>query len=209
MIRVFLVDDHPLVREGVSAVLASEHDVSVVGEAASAEQALTAVARTEPDVVLVDIRLPGMDGIDACQILRERHPAVKVIVVTGYRNGNLMIRAFDAGAKGFLIKESPADMLRQAVHVVAAGGTFVDPQVAGKLVAVATRGRRGRGPYGLTAQEMRVLELLPKGLNNREIGNELGLSPETVKTHLRHAMRKLQATDRTQAAAIVMREGWT
>jgi DNA-binding NarL/FixJ family response regulator len=118
-----------------------------------------------------------------------------------------MLRAFAAGAKGFLVKESDPEVLRQALRMVAAGNTFVDPQVAGKLVAVATKGRRARGPYGLTLQEMRVLELLPKGLSNREIGTELSVSVETVKTHVRNAMRKLQVGDRAEAAAIAIREG--
>jgi DNA-binding NarL/FixJ family response regulator len=118
-----------------------------------------------------------------------------------------LIQAFAAGAKGFVMKESQPAVLRDAVRVVSQGETFTDPRVGAKLVALASRNRRAKGPFGLTIQEMRVVEQLPRGLTNREIGSELGIAEDTVKTHLRHALRKLNARDRVEAAAIALREG--
>lgn len=207
MIRVLLVDDHPVVREGVATVLTQEPDVRIVGQAGSAEQMLQDVGQLCPDVLVIDVRLPEMDGIEACEVLRVSNPRIKTVVLTRFPNESMMLRAFSAGAKGFLVKESDPEIVRQAIRIVAEGGTFVDPKVARKLVILATKGRRAKGPFGLTLQEMRVVELLPKGLSNREIGSELCISQETVKTHLRHAMRKMQAADRAEAAAIAIREG--
>lgn len=207
MTRVLLVDDHPVVREGVGAVLSSEPDLKIIGGVSSAEQAFKEIERLAPEVLVMDVRLPGMDGIEACASLLQTHPRLRIVILTRFPNESVMMRAFNAGAKGFVIKESDPDVLRQAVRMVAGGGTFVDPKVAGRLVALATKGRRAKGPYGLTLQEMRVVELLPRGLSNREIGRELGVSEHTVKTHLRHAMQKMRVSDRAEAAAMAMREG--
>jgi DNA-binding NarL/FixJ family response regulator len=207
VITVFVVDDHPALREGLSALLTVDDDLSVVGDAGTAEDALPAIERLGPEVVLLDVRLPGMDGVEACRALAERQPQVKVSIFTGLRDQPTMMKAFAAGAKGYVVKEAMPDTIRHAVRVVASGGMFIDPYLAGKLVSAASH-RRGRvGPYGLTHQERRVLELLPEGLSNRQIAKALDLSPNTVKTHLRNAMRKLQVSDRSLAAAFVTREG--
>jgi DNA-binding NarL/FixJ family response regulator len=202
-----LVDDHPVVREGVAAVLNLDSDCEVVGSAGSVKDAMASMDRIQPDVITIDVRLPDMDGIDACEMIRMQHPQVRILVLTRFANERVMMRAFRGGAHGFLVKESDPVVLRQAVRVVGAGGTFVDPRLADKLVLAATRGRRAPGPYGLTPQELRVVGLLPRGLSNQEIGLELGISTETVKTHLRNAMRKLQVDDRAAAAAFATREG--
>jgi DNA-binding NarL/FixJ family response regulator len=207
MIRVLLVDDHPLVRTGVAAVLSNDDEIVVVGEAASAEEGFVEIDRLRPDIVMIDVRLPGLDGIDACESILTSHPKVKVIMLTRFPNESVMVRAFTAGAHGFLVKESDPSVVRAGVRMVADGGTFIDPSVAPRLIARATKGRRARGPYGLTQQEMRVVELLPRGLTNRDIALELNVSENTVKTHLRHAMAKLRVSDRTEAVAIAMREG--
>lgn len=207
MIRILVVDDHPVVREGLVSVLSDEPDFAVVGQVGTAEQALTEATRLVPDVAVLDIRLPGMNGTDACAALRQRHPRLRVVALTSFANESTMLAAFASGAKGFAVKESEPGVLREAVRTVMTGGTFVDPRVAGKLVALATKGRRAKGPHGLTLQEMRVADLLPRGLTNREIGRELGISEQTVKTHVRQVMRKLDARDRTQAAALAQREG--
>jgi DNA-binding NarL/FixJ family response regulator len=178
-----------------------------VGQAESAERALAEADRLRPDVVMMDVRLPGMTGTEACAEFVRRRPDVKVIVLTSFPSTGALIQAFSAGAKGFVMKESQPAVLRDAVRVVAQGETFTDPRVGAKLVALASRNRRAKGPFGLTIQEMRVVEQLPRGLTNREIGNELGIAEDTVKTHLRHALRKLKARDRVEAAAIALREG--
>lgn len=207
MTRVLLVDDHPVVREGVAGVLTADPDIEVVAEAGNAEETFAAIAQHSPDVVMIDVRLPGLDGIDCCGSIVTKYPRVKVIILTRFANESVILRAFTAGARGFVVKESEPQIFRQAVRSVVSGGIFLDPRVTGKVLAIATKGRRARGPYGLTIQQMRVLELLPKGLSNREIAKELGISDQTVKTHLRHAMRKLQAGDRAEAAAIIVAEG--
>lgn len=207
MIRILLVDDHPVVREGLAAILAAEPDFDVVGEAGSGEDAIRVAAESNPEVVVIDVRLPGISGIEACQQLVTRNPRVRVVVLSSFPDNGAMVSAFSAGARGYVIKESDPTVLRQAVRAAAAGDTYVDPRVAAKLVALATRGTRVRGPHGLSRQEMRVLELLPRGLSNREIGVHLGISQHTVKTHLRNAMHKLGTRDRVEAAAFAMREG--
>ncbi|MGH2739169.1 MAG: response regulator [Actinomycetota bacterium] len=207
MIRIFLVDDHPVVREGLSSILSDEPEFQVVGEAENGEQALREVAKAEPDVVVVDLRLPGMTGSDVCEHLRGSHPQVRSLILTSFPSQAAMVSAFSAGARGFAVKESDPRLIREAVRTVARGETFVDPRIAAKLVALATKNVRAKGPHGLTRQEMRVLEFLPRGLTNRQIGGEMGVSEQTVKTHLRNAMAKLGARDRSEAASIVTREG--
>lgn len=206
-IRIVVVDDHPVVREGVAAVLSDDPEFTVVGQVGTAEEALDALAKSEPDVLVLDIRLPGMHGTEACELVVQRHPRVRVVALTSFANENTMLAAFAAGAKGFAVKESEPSVLRQAVRTVTSGGIYIDPRIAGKLVTLATKGRRAKGPHGLTLMEMRVADLLPKGLTNREIGRQLGISEQTVKTHLRNLMRKLGARDRTEAAALAQREG--
>lgn len=205
--RIVLADDHPVVREGVAAVLSKDPHLRVVAEAPTAEQALVEVARHRPDVLVIDVRLGELDGIEACARVTQDFPRVRTLVLTRFAHQSVMVRAFDAGAKGFLIKESEPETLRSAVRLVAEGRTYIDSKVAGKLVDMAAKGRRAKGPYDLTLMEMRVLELLPKGLSNREIGTELGVSYETAKTHVRHVMQKLHVHDRSEAAAIAIREG--
>lgn len=207
MIRVLVVDDHPVVREGLESILSDDPDLRICGHAGSAEEAIRRCEEVRPDVILMDSRLPGMSGTEACQVLADRLPSTRTIIVTSFPNEGVMMAAFAAHARGFLLKESDPGVIRQAVRTVASGGTYADPRVAGRLVALATRGRRAKGPFNLTLQEMRVVELLPRGLTNRELGTLLGLSEHTVKSHLRNAKRKLGARDRAEAAAISLREG--
>lgn len=209
MTRVVVVDDHPLVLEGMKAVLEGNGDgeVEVVGAFRTAEDALDAVGRLRPHVAVVDVRLPGMTGIDACGLLRRRHAGVRVLVLSSFPSESTMVRALAEGADGFLVKESELSLVRQAVRSIAAGGTFIDPRLAVKLVARVTRTTNTRGPFGLTVQELRVLALLPGGHSNPEIARELGVAASTVKTHLRHVLEKLHVRDRTEAAAVAVREG--
>jgi DNA-binding NarL/FixJ family response regulator len=207
MTTVFITDDHPVVRQGIADVLADEPDFSIVGEAASGEQLLRDAARLQPDVAVVDVQLPGIDGYQACEQLRRKYPRIRVVILTTHTHERALIAAFTAGARGFAVKSSTPDVLRQAVRSVAAGGTFIDPSVAHRLVALATRGRAAKGPHDLTLAEMRVLEMLPAGGRNRDIAEALCVSEQTVKTHVSHLLAKLGARDRAHAAAIAMREG--
>lgn len=206
MTRVLLVDDHPVVREGLATILQAECDIEVVAEVGSIEEAAQLIGSTT-DVAVLDYRLPGMSGIDGCAHLIAKAARVRVIVLTSFPNEGVMLRAFAAGARGFLAKDSPAHVLRTAVRSVAIGGTFVDPSLAGKLVADSIRGRKGPGPFGLSRTERHVLELLGAGQPNQAIGRELDVSVPTVKTHVQHVLQKLSAKDRHEAVAIARREG--
>jgi two-component system, NarL family, response regulator DevR len=195
------------VREGLAAILSAEPDFKVVGQAENAERGIAEVERLRPDIVLLDVRLPGMSGTEACAEILQRDSRARVIMLTSFASTGALLQAFSAGAKGFVMKESEPAVLRDAVRTVSSGESFTDPKVGAKLAALASRNRRTKGPFGLTLQEMRVVELLPRGLTNRMIGEELGITEDTVKTHLRHALRKLKARDRVEAAAIALREG--
>jgi DNA-binding NarL/FixJ family response regulator len=207
MVSLLLVDGHPVVREGVAAIVSADAGVEVVGQAGTAEQALALAARLSIDVGIIDTRLPDMAGTELCAVLRRHHPRIRSLMFAGSPNERSIVDAFAAGACGFVAKDAGAEVLRQAVTTIVGGGTFIDPRHAGKLVSLATQGRRAKGPFGLTMQEMRVLELLPKGLTNRQIGRELGVSEQTIKSHLSHAMRKLQVSDRAEAAAAAIHAG--
>lgn len=207
MTRVFLVDDHPVVREGLVTILQAERDIEVVAEASSIEEAAALVAVARPDVAVLDYRLPGMTGVDGCAHLIATFPRVRVIVLTSFPNESVMLQAFSAGARGFLAKDSAPHVLRTAVRSVALGGTFVDPSLAGKLVADATRGRKAVGPFGLSRAERRVLELLGAGQPNQAIARELDVSVPTVKTHVQHVLKKLGVKDRHEAVVVARREG--
>jgi DNA-binding NarL/FixJ family response regulator len=207
MIRILLVDDHPIVREGLAAVLSDEPDFKIVGQAESGERALLETERLRPSLVVMDIRLLGMNGIDACASITRRHPYTRVIMLTSFPNEGSMSNSFAAGARGFVLKDSNAALLRKAIRTVADGGVFADPRLAAKALALESNGRRTKGPFGLTRQEMLIVERLPRGLTNAEIGTELGIAANTVKTHLGNAFKKLKARDRSEAAAIALREG--
>lgn len=207
MTRVLLVDDHPVVREGLATILRADDDIEVVAEADSIEDAVDLVATTSPDVAVLDYRLPGMTGVDGCGHLLPRTPGLSVVVLTSFPNESVMLRAFAAGARGFVAKGAAPHVLRTAVRSVAVGGTFIDPSMAGRLVAEATRGRKPAGPFGLTRTELRVLELLGDGHTNQAIARELDVSLATVKTHVQHVLRRLDARDRHDAAVVARREG--
>jgi two-component system response regulator DevR len=207
MIQVLVADDHPVVREGVISILTADAEIRVLADCASGEDALRYLAENRVDILVIDVRLPGMSGVEVCAVLRERQPRLRTVILTAFPGDGVLMEALAAGARGFVLKESGPAVLRSAVRAVAKGDTYVDPRVTAKLVAVATRGRQAKGPFGLTMQELRVVELLPRGLTNRQIGGELGVSEATVKTHLHNAMRKLQAANRAQVVAVAQREG--
>ena len=207
MIDVLVADDHPVVREGVTSILAADPELRVVGDAGSGEEALRRATATHPDVLVIDVRLPGMSGVEVCTVLQERNPRIRTVVLTAFPGDGVLMEALAAGARGFVLKESGPAVLRDAVHAVARGDTYVDPRVTAKLVALLTRGRRAKGPFGLTVQELRVVALLPRGLTNRQIGDQLGVSEATIKSHLYSAMRKLHASNRAQVVAVAEREG--
>ncbi len=207
VIDVVLADDHPVVRAGIATVLEGDPYIRVVGQAASAEEAISEVERCQPRVAVLDVRLGEGNGVHVGKHLLAHHPGIRVMILTQFASTAVVRQAFALELHGFVVKESEPAMLREAVRELAEGNDYVDPAVAPKLVELATHGRRARGPYGLTLQEMVVIEYVPKGLSNSAIGAHLGVSAETVKSHLRSVMRKLGVTDRAQLAAMIVREG--
>ncbi len=210
-IRLVVVDDHRVVREGLRAMLDGMPEVEIVGEADSTGRALTVVAETQPDVVLLDLRLQGASGLDACRAIVERHPGVKVVFLTVYDDEQYVFEALRAGAAGYMLKKaSPEDIVR-LLQAVQAGEVVVDPSLGGQIAlrAAATRGRDfwPGAQLGLTRREGEVLAHLVKGLSNREIAKTMFISEDTVKTHVRGVLRKLGVKDRAQAVSFALRSG--
>jgi two-component system, NarL family, response regulator LiaR len=196
-VRVMLVDDHAMVRAGLRTFLGLQPDLEVVGEAGSGEQALALVPAVRPDIVLLDLVLPGMPGLEVVRRLRAAHPAVKVVVLTSYAGEDQVLPAVRAGVAGYLLKDVGPAELAGAVRAVHAGGASLDPTVA----ATVLRGVSGPRPEdALTPREREVLRLVARGRSNRLIARDLALSEKTVKAHVSAILAKLAVTDRTQAA---------
>ncbi len=203
MIRLLVVDDHPVVRAGMVAVLGEEPDLEVVGEAGNGAEALALVPRLTPDVVLMDLRMPVMDGAEATARLRSMPAAPHVLVLTTYDTDADIVRAVEAGARGYLLKDAPTSVLTDAIRRAARGETVLAPPVAARL---ADRLRAPAGPE-VTGREVEVLALVARGLSNAEVGRELFIGEATVKTHLLRAFAKLGVQDRTAAVAEAHRRG--
>lgn len=202
-IRVIVADDHPAMRAGVAALLASASDLTVVGEAGDGAEALDLIARERPDVAVLDLRMPVLDGAAAAARVAADHPATAVLVLTTYDTDGDIERALDAGARGYLLKDAGADHLTSAVRAAARGETMLAPSVAARLVA---RMRRPV-PVTLTPRETQVLQAVADGLSNSAIGARLYITEATVKTHLLRAFTKLEVGDRTAAVVEAMRRG--
>ena len=220
MIRVALADDQELVRSGFAALLAAEDDLEVVGEAADGRQAISLAAQLAPDVLLMDIRMPGLDGIEATRRIAANPDtaAVHVVILTTFELDEYVFEGLRAGAAGFLVKDTDAAELIRAVRVVAGGEALLSPTVTRRLIAeFASRTRPGRGLPGvaeLTPRELEVVELIGAGLSNQEIARQIFVSQSTVKTHAARAMTKLAARDRAQLVVFayeagLVRPGWT
>ena len=196
-----VADDHPAVLEAVSEFLGSG-GVEVVGRALEGEEALEQIETRHPDVALIDVRMPRLDGIELARRAQRSAPGTAILLYTGYGDRALLTEALDVGVRGFVLKEAPMDDLLRAVRAVSAGGTYVDPVLAGALATSST----GSDLPELTRREREVLRLLADGLSNEEIGKQLFISAETVRTHVRKAMAKLDADTRTQAVARALRQ---
>jgi len=210
-IRVFLVDDHPIVREGLRSVLETDDGIEVVGDAGTGEQAISQIPSSSANIVLMDVKLPGIDGIDALrQLLRINHNLV-VIVLTSF-GGEHVVRAVEAGAKGYLLKGVSGKELKQAIYDAYEGNSTIDPIVTAQLVAGLMRQRRrgNSGPNGspLTSRETQILEFAARGNSNKRIAQRLSISEQTVKNNFTSILNKLQASDRTQAVVTCLRNNW-
>jgi NarL family two-component system response regulator LiaR len=203
-IRVLLVDDHPVVRQGLRALLSTHEGIEVVGEADDGEAAVAAAERFSPDVVLMDVVMPGMDGVEALRLIGERRPQTRVVMLTSYADERRAMEAVDAGASGFLLKDASPRDVAAAIRAAHRGEAVLHPAVAAKLLA--ERRRPPAAHADLTARELEVLRLIARGLQNKQIAAQLHLSEKTVKTHVSAILRKLDVTDRTQAAMYAVRE---
>jgi two-component system, NarL family, response regulator LiaR len=209
MIRVLLVDDHAVVREGLRAFLELQDGIEVVGEAEDGEEAVAEAARLTPDVILMDLVMPKLDGVAAMRRLRESAPTARVVVLTSFLEDERLLPAIQAGASGYLLKNTEPAELARALRAAYAGEAIIDPTVAARLVrALADDPRTARDERDqLTRREREVLELIVRGRSNKRIALELGIAEKTVKTHVGHLLAKLGVTDRTQAALLAVREG--
>jgi NarL family two-component system response regulator LiaR len=204
-IRVLVVDDHAVVREGLRAFLELQDGIEVVGEAADGNQAIEAAERLVPDVILMDLVMPELDGLAAMRVLRERLPAARVIVLTSFFDDDKLMPALRTGAAGYLLKNAPPQELARAVRAAHAGEAVLDPVVAARLIEEL--GSHAEPLDRLTPREREVLELIGRGFPNKRIARELGLAEKTVKTHVGHVLAKLGVSDRTQAAVMAVRAG--
>jgi DNA-binding NarL/FixJ family response regulator len=202
VLRVCIADDHPAILDALKQYIDDEHGVELVGAAADGEQALRLIERDKPDVAVLDIRMPQFGGIEVLRRLAGSAVAPPVILYTGYPERSLLLEALDVGARGFLLKESPLADLMRAIRIVAAGGTYIDPMLAGVL---AGPGAAEHLPV-LTARQREILRMLADGMRNEQVAQELSISPVTVKTHVKNAMERLEADTRTQAVATALRE---
>jgi DNA-binding NarL/FixJ family response regulator len=199
-ITCLIVDDHEVVREGLRLSLGRAPHVRVIGEAADGETAVALAERRRPDVVIMDVRMPGMDGLEATKELLERVPDAAVLIFTAYSERSLLSRGLESGAKGYVLKEAPHETLLRAIEKVAAGEGFVDPALMPAFLTGRDRDDM------LTSREREILQLLADGMSNNDVAAKLFISQETVKSHVRHILAKLEADTRTHAVAIALRE---
>lgn len=202
-LNVLVVDDHAVVREGIRRLLGQEDDIAVIGEASSGEEAIALVSRRKPDLILMDARMPGMGGIRAIQQILGDSGRVRIIVFTAHGDEDLLWEALDLGAHGFILKDVDGAALIGALRQVAGGEPYVDQRLAPDFLRQLSRPKRAGV---LSARERQILQLLADGCSNREVSERLVLSVETVKTHVKHILSKLDAEHRTQAVAIGIRQ---
>ncbi len=210
-IRVLLVEDHKILREGTRELLEQTNDLSVVAESATGEEAITLCRQLQPDVVVMDVRLPGMNGVDAARAIHNALPDVRVLILSAFDDDRYIFSSVEAGASGYLLKTTSITHLADAIRAVYRGETIFDAQISAKLRERLTRKHapRQKSVAGqLTQRELEVLCGVARGLNNKEIGNELGIAPATVQVHLRSIFAELGVASRTEAVTYAARKGW-
>jgi DNA-binding NarL/FixJ family response regulator len=199
-IRILVVDDHPMLREGIAAAIARQTDMVLVGEAVNGREAIEVFRTARPDVTLMDLQMPEMDGVDSILSIRADFPAARIIVLTTYRGDVQALRALKAGAKGFLLKSALRKEMIDAIRAVFAGRTSILPEIALQIAEHAAAD-------ALSEREVEVLQCVARGAANKEVAFQLQLSEETVKVHMKHILEKLHATDRTRAVTIALSRG--
>lgn len=204
MISVLVVDDHAVVRAGLSHMLGAFEGIDLVGAAGGGSEAVDLVVRHHPDVVLMDLSMPFVDGIEATKRVLSASPHTRIVALTSFSDRERILEAFDAGATGYLLKDAEPEELRRAIEAAARGESPVDPKAAGALLSAMSTGKPGDD---LTARESEILKLVGEGLANKQIARRLGISEKTVKTHLTNVFQRIGVSDRTQAALWAERHG--
>ena len=201
-IRIMIVEDQRIVREGLRAVLEDEDEIVIVGEAANGQEAIELFAQLQPDVVLMDLQMPVIDGPEATRRIRELSPDARILVLTTYATDEFIFKALRAGAQGYLLKDASANELLDAIHSIHAGQTLLAPAVAARLVLGVSAG----GQESLTPRELEVLTLIGQGRSNGEIAAMLAIAPRTAKVHVQNILGKLGATNRTEAVSLAVKQ---
>jgi DNA-binding NarL/FixJ family response regulator len=210
-IKILLAEDHCIVREGTRRLLERLQDVEVIGEAADGGEAVRLVDALDPNLVLMDVCLPGLNGIEATRLIKTHHPDTRVLILSAYADDHYVFPLLEAGADGYLLKTATSAELEKALRAVCAGEMALDPHLVGRVVARLNRRSTAHAEArqeGLTEREIQVLQLAAHGKANKQIGEALSLSPYTVQAHLRNIFAKLNVTDRTEAVAFAVAQGW-
>ena len=211
MIRLLIIDDHEMVREGLKAMLVAEPDFAIVGDAANAEQALEMIERLSPDVALLDIRLPGVSGIDLCRTVANQYPQTAVLILTTFTDESLVAQCIQAGARGFIVKDIERFDLKRSIRAVARGEAVIDPKAAVAVLAQLRRASQVNqepSPEPLSTQQIVILRLIAQGLSSREIATQLYLSENTVKGYVQEILHRLGVKNRTEAVMVAVKQGW-
>jgi two-component system response regulator DevR len=214
LISLLIIDDHEMVREGLKAMLAAESDFRIVGDAANAEQALDIIAQQQPDIALLDIRLPGINGIDLCRMITERYPETASIILTTFTDESLVRQCIQAGARGFIVKDIERFDLKRSIRAVARGEAAIDTKVAASVLAQIRHApspdtkRLASSLDPLSTQQIVMLRLIAQGLSSREIATQLYLSENTVKGYVQEILHKLNVKNRTEAVMVAVKQGW-
>ena len=208
VIKILIVDDHPVVREGIGAMLARQPDFQIVGEASNGLQAIEKARELSPDVVLMDLRMPEMDGVEAIGRIRAEKPEVKFIILTTYSDDEYILKGIAAGARAYLLKDAPRDELFKAIRAVYKGESLIQPVVASRVLdKLAELSKKSPSTETLSEREIEVLQLMAKGVSNSSIADQLSITQSTVKTHITSIFQKLNVTTRTEAVTTALKRG--
>jgi DNA-binding NarL/FixJ family response regulator len=206
--KVLVADDHPVVREGLSAMLSREKDIEVVGEAQNGREAIEKARALQPDIILMDLRMPEVDGIEAMRRIKSENPLVQFIILTTYDNDEYIFKGIEAGARAYLLKDAPRSDLFKAIRAVRKGESLLEPAIAGRVLdRLAELSRQTHGPEALSDRELEVLTLIAKGASNKLIATSLLIGESTVKTHIQSIFHKLDVGDRTEAVTEAIKKG--
>jgi DNA-binding NarL/FixJ family response regulator len=208
VIKIVIVDDHPVVREGIGAMLKREPDFKIVGEASNGREAIEKARELSPDVMLMDLRMPEVDGVEAITRIKAEKPDIKFIILTTYSDDEYIFRGIAAGARAYLLKDAPRDELFKAIRAVSRGESLIQPVVASRLLdKLAELSRKSPSVDTLSDREIEVLNLMAKGVSNKDIADRLSITQSTVKTHITSIFQKLDVTTRTEAVTTALKRG--